>query len=277
MNTLIYGQIGSGKTYLAIEKFILPALKAGRYVYTNIDFGHKFEFDVWSKFSNHLGFDVSRFFNIVVDTSQFLEKLKLIAYDERGCRLPPRSVVVIDEAHQIFNYLDTLKVPKQVWEFLAYSRHFGIDLVFITQSPELLSKFVQNLCNNFLYVYNLKQNSTLLKGRYKLEVRSTFGGQILETKFPKYNVEIFKLYRSFVVDTDESVFKRSLLMQGWAKPAFGILLVLVLLGYTLTHVQQNYFLNAVTQSKKQSPPNVNGGLGGLEAGQSPQSGVERAP
>jgi zona occludens toxin (predicted ATPase) len=275
MNTLIYGQIGSGKTYLAIEKFILPALREGRFVYTNIDFGHKFEFEVWANFSRHLNRDISKFFNIVPETSQFLEKLKLIAYDERGSKLPPKSVVVIDEAHQIFNYLDTLKIPKQVWEFLAYSRHFGIDLVFISQSPELLSKFILNLCNNFIYVYTLKQNSSLLKGRYKIEIRSTFGGQVLETKFPKYDTSIFKLYRSYLTDDDESVFKRSALVQGWAKPAFAVLLVLFFLGYTITHIKQNYFFDAINQSKKQSPPNATGGLGGLEAGHSPQvSGVQ---
>ncbi|MBX0311704.1 MAG: zonular occludens toxin domain-containing protein [Sulfurihydrogenibium sp.] len=255
MNTLIYGQIGSGKTYLAIEKFILPALKEGRFVYTNIDFGHKFEFDVWSRFSNHLGVDISKFFNIVVETSQFLEKLKLIAYDIHGCKLPPKSVVVIDEAHQIFNYLDTLKIPRQVWEFLAYSRHFGIDLVFISQSPELLSKFIINLCNNFLYVYSLKQNSSLLKGRYKLEIRATYNGQILETKFPRYNQDIFKLYRSFVVDSDDSVFKRSALMQGWTKPAFAIILVLFLLGYAITHIKQNYFFSAI-ETKAQTQKTI---------------------
>jgi zona occludens toxin (predicted ATPase) len=248
MNTLIYGQIGAGKTYVAIDRFIIPALREGRLVYTNIDFGHKFEFEVWANFSRFLDRDISKFFNIVTDTKQFLERLKLNSYDIEGCRLPPRSVVVIDEAHQIFNYLDTLKIPRQVWEFLAYSRHFGIDLVFITQSPELLSKFVHNLCNNFLYVYALKQNSSLLKDRYKLEIRANFGGQVLETKFPKYNKEIFKLYRSFIFD-DESVFKRSALLQGWAKPAFGVLLVLFVLGYTLTHIHQNYFFSSITQSQ----------------------------
>lgn len=243
MNTLIYGQIGAGKTYFSIKEFIIPALNEGRFVYTNLDFNHKFEFDVWSKFSNYLNKDVSKFINVVPETSQFLERLKLLSYDERGSRLPHRSVVVVDEAHQVFNYLDTLKIPRQVWEFLAYSRHFGIDLVFITQSPELLSKFIPNLCNNFLYLYSLKQNSSFLKDRYKVQVRANFGGAILQTKYPKFDKKIFTLYRSYISDSDEGIFKRSLLMQGWAKPAFGLALIFIVLIYTITHISNNYLLS----------------------------------
>jgi zona occludens toxin (predicted ATPase) len=100
-------------------------------------------------------------------------------------------------------------------------------------------------------VYALKQNSSFLKNRYKVEIRSTFGGQVLETKYPRYNTEIFKLYRSYVVDSDESIFKRSAFIQGWAKPAFGLLLVFFVLAYTLTHLNQNYFFSAISHSQSQ--------------------------
>lgn len=227
MNTLIYGQIGSGKTYFAISDFIIPALRQGRFIYTNIDFGHKFEFDIWHKFSHYIGKDISKFIQVIPDTKQFLDKLRLVAYDERGCQLPTGSVVVIDEAHQIFNYLETNYISKQVYEFLAYSRHFNIDLVFITQSPELLSKFVNNLCNNFISVYNLKQNSSLMKNSFILEYYSIYKGMRLQKRIRKFDPKIFALYRSFISDTDEGVFKRGLLLEGWGKVAFGLALVFI--------------------------------------------------
>lgn len=222
MNTLIYGQIGSGKTYYTVENVILPALKSGRFVYTNIDFGHKYLFDVWSKFSNYLNQDISKFINVVPDTKEFLELLKLIAYDVQGCRLPLGSVVVIDEAHQVFNYLQTNYISKQVYEFLAYSRHFNIDLIFITQSPELLSKFVLNLCNNFISVYNLKQNSSVFKSKFVVEIKSSYAGLVLEKRIKTFRPEVFALYKSFLGTTDESLFKRSLLPKGFMVPAVGV-------------------------------------------------------
>lgn len=233
MNHLISGQIGSGKTYYAVKNFIIPALKQGRFVYTNIDLGHTYIYDVWSKFSHYIGKDISQFINVITDTPQFLEKLRLISYDENGSRLPRGSVVIIDEAHQVFNYLQTNYINKQVYEFLAYSRHFNIDLVFITQSPELLSKFVINLCNNFISVYNLKQNSRLFTNSFRVEVRPSFTGWVTEKRILKFDKKIFSLYRSFVGDTDEGVYKRSIFPAGFGKPLVGLVLVIVAFFFVL--------------------------------------------
>ena len=41
MNTIVYGAVGSGKTFYCVENFLLPALMKSRPVYTNIDFGFK--------------------------------------------------------------------------------------------------------------------------------------------------------------------------------------------------------------------------------------------
>ncbi len=73
MNTLISGQIGAGKTYFAIKNFILPALQQNRYVYTNIDFGHRWDFELAARFSVFLQkrlFCSDKVCN--VDTKQFL-------------------------------------------------------------------------------------------------------------------------------------------------------------------------------------------------------------
>lgn len=245
MNTLITGQIGSGKTYFALQHFIIPALRDGRFVYTNVDFGHSYIYDVWSLFSRHLNKDVSTLINVVVHTKEFLEYLKLISYSGEGSRLPHRSVVVIDEAHQIFNYLDTNRVPRQVWEFLAYSRHFGIELVFISQSPELLSKFVINLCNNFIHLHTLKNTTRLFSNYFRYDVRNSLYGQVLQTRIKKYDKNIFRLYRSFVAD-DESIISRPFLIKGYAKPLFALLLVSFLLFYSVKNIHKNYFFRSST-------------------------------
>jgi len=112
MNTLIYGQIGSGKTHFAVEQFILKAISQGRFVYTNVDFGVKWDFQIFARFSEYLDKDVSGFIKVVPETQKFLKMLELMAYDEKGSRLPFSSVVIIDEAHQIFNYLKTNFVNK---------------------------------------------------------------------------------------------------------------------------------------------------------------------
>jgi len=243
MNTLIYGQIGSGKTHFAVEQFVIKAIEQGRFVYTNIDFGVKWDFQISARFSEYLDKDVSNFIKVVPETQKFLKMLELMAYDEKGSHLPFSSVVVIDEAHQIFNYLKTNFVNKQVWEFLAYARHFNIDLVFITQSPELLSKFVINLCNNFIRVEGLKNVSSLMKNKYKIYVSNSLNSQPLEERFRTYNKDIFKLYKSYVADKDDPVFKRKNLVKGFAVPAFGFITVILLLLYTVTHTTfLNFFL-----------------------------------
>ncbi len=240
MNTLISGQIGAGKTYFAIKNFILPALVQGRYVYTNIDFGHKWDFELSARFSVYLNKDCSSLIKSVVDTKQFLDMLRLLAYDERGSKLPYHSLVVIDEAHQVFNYLQTNYISKQVWEFLAYSRHFGIDLVFITQSPELLSKFVINLCNNYIYVYGMKNTSRLFGNTFFYEEYAGYGGVKIKKSVQKYDQKIFQLYRSFLGDSDSSVVKRPILPEGWQKPAILVLIFVLFFGYAVLNISKNY-------------------------------------
>ena len=209
-NTIISGQIGSGKTYYCIEKFLLPALKSNRHVYTNIDMGDEkgLEFLAQCRFSIYLKKDVREL--LYVKPFEELREL-LILNDMEGLslRVQKGSVIIIDEAQMIFDYLSVNSVDKRIYHLFAYARHFGLDLIFITQSPELLNKFILKLCNQFLLISGKKQISTLAKNVYHVEYSNTQDGILLAKSISRYNVEIFSLYRSYVSSSDD-IFKQYL-------------------------------------------------------------------
>jgi zona occludens toxin (predicted ATPase) len=208
MISILYGQVGAGKTYTSIKDFIIPALKQDKNVYTNIDFGtpkfypiNDYSKVIEYKFSLYLKKPISNKIHLLNET-EILHLLALPAKMAEASRVPPGSLIVVDEAQDIFYYLDVNKVSRQVYTFLSWSRHLGVDLLFITQSPQLLNSQIKNLARgNYIEVKNMSQFS--LKKMYRLRWFSyeSIGEQEpLKQKFGTYERQIFDLYQSFQLE-----------------------------------------------------------------------------
>jgi zona occludens toxin (predicted ATPase) len=208
MISILYGQVGAGKTYTSIKDFIIPALKQDRHIYTNVDFGtpkfyplSDYSKVIEYKFSLYLKKTISGKIHLVNETD-LLYLLSLPAKMAEASRIPAGSLVVVDEAQDIFYYLDVNKVSRQIYTFLSWSRHLGVDLLFLTQSPQLLNSQIKNLARgNYIEVKNMSQFS--LKKMYRLRWYSyeNIGEQEpLKQKFGTYDTEIFKLYQSFQLE-----------------------------------------------------------------------------
>jgi zona occludens toxin (predicted ATPase) len=208
MISILYGQVGAGKTYTSIKDFIIPALKQNRNIYTNIDFGtpkfyplQEYSKIIEYKFSLYLKKPISNKIHLVNETN-LLHLLELPAKMAEASRVPAGSLVVVDEAQDIFYYLDVNKVNRQIYTFLSWSRHLGVDLLFLTQSPQLLNSQIRNLARgNYIEVKNMSQFS--FKKMYRLRWYSyeSIGEQEpLKQKFGSYDRQIFDLYQSFQIE-----------------------------------------------------------------------------
>jgi zona occludens toxin len=62
--------------------------------------------------------------------------------------LEPRSVLIIDEAYELFPAMATGAKPPAFIEKLARHRHFGLDIIFICQHPHQLVTFVRKMVGN---------------------------------------------------------------------------------------------------------------------------------
>lgn len=115
----------------------------------------------------------------------------------RWHELPPKSIVLIDEAQRVFRPRATgAAVPMHV-AALETHRHAGIDLYLITQHPKLLDANVRRLVGEHVHVMRAWGAKVAVLHRWN-ECRAdpdvSREGSITETR--KYPREAFQWYRS---------------------------------------------------------------------------------
>lgn len=245
------GSIGSGKTYSALKDMVLPALKAGRKVYSNIEGflgdwqGDDFK---WSSERLYVASEV---------VCKSIDEIKLL-YIPLDCRLTENSkkdvvflykrlkdegqgsLVVIDEA-QNYASQNSYKsdVLKPWFEFLTMTRHYNIEWVFMTQNISNMASPIRRLIvfeKNFRTSFIL---GSLGKGRYSYIKYEHFGNDkkksLMDYYVPvKFDTIIFKVYKSFQGDgltESEDVKKYSI----FRHPVFKIVLVLFLISIFMLH------------------------------------------
>lgn len=234
-NTLISGQIGAGKSHVALEMFILPALRAGRHVYTNLDFTKDGsergkDFIAGCRLSLYLKVDCTKLL-VRSDFDKLQDYLILNDLEGLSLRVEKNSLIVIDEAQMIFDYMGVNRIDKRIYHFLSYARHFGFDLLFLTQDYTLLNKFVVNLCNQYIDITGMKQVSTLAKNKYVLEYHNRPGGVLLDKRIRTYSPDVFNLYRSYI-STEKDIFS-VVLPAGFWKAMFPLILAAIVGLYAL--------------------------------------------
>lgn len=211
---LYYGKIGDGKTYHIVRNEILPAVRAGRQVYTNCD-----------------GLDLRRLLQVAGMGEVKVEKWRTVEEVRRCCqvaeddkdgvslKVAQGALVVIDEAQLVWDARAFKDMAKGTLSFLEQHRHWGLDVVLVTQSPGRLDKAILRLANECYHVKNLRFLTSALGGRYVVNVRqSPFDREAIATFRGKFDPEIFSVYRSAVTasrfNTKKSVIGHGAMLWG---------------------------------------------------------------
>jgi zona occludens toxin (predicted ATPase) len=207
---LITGKIGDGKTYHTLKYRLIPALKRGRHVFTNIDFGpnqvtkegaiittgvERFARAV----SLYLDKDVREQIHLFKDESEIKNMLRLKDMEGKLLQLPRGATVIIDEAQMLWPApipghlvpMDPLFI-----KWVAYVRHFDQELILITQSPTLVNKHLLGLMNENVRVKNMVFLSTLLGKQYRVTYHQSVWAEPHGGENHRFDPEIFKLYQS---------------------------------------------------------------------------------
>jgi hypothetical protein len=218
---LYYGKIGDGKTYHVLANEVVPAARKGRKIYTNLD-----------------GLNVRRLSQYVdreVDVIQWesVDQIRaafnLAQDDKEGASLvvDRGALLIVDEAQMIFDSRQWKDTGPGVLRLCEYHRHFGLDIVFITQSPGRLDKSLCRLANESLHVKNLRFLGSMFGKRYVINVRQTpWDRETMATMTGSFKPEIFALYRSSVVNARARVSKSAVKITWLVAPA-GIALALL--------------------------------------------------
>jgi len=139
--TLVCGIPGHGKTLYVVGKLAKEAANDGRQVfYAGIP---ECKVEGWKELPGANAFEP--------DTLTYTPEA--IAAAHQWHRVPKKSVVVIDEAHQIFPQRGpSMPVPEWVG-MAAVLRRLGIDLVLITQDGNSLDHFMRRRAGRYYHVW----------------------------------------------------------------------------------------------------------------------------
>ncbi len=104
-----------------------------------------------------------------------------------------KILIVIDEAQRYFP-ASARDIPNSVWYWFEYHRHFGADIVLMTQHPSSLHRRVLNIAENYIEAAppGLRQVKNLL--RYSL--RDTTTNEIISQSSQRTEPQVFKAYKS---------------------------------------------------------------------------------
>lgn len=209
------GLMGSGKTYEVVASVILPAIKAGRDVVTNI---HGLNQDAIHQYLKNpdkgCTFGTIRIVkNEQIEKPEFFPEFhdeKFIVTEETIVK--PGNVVAIDEAWRPWG--TTSKCVNAHMAFFREHRHcvndkgISCDLALMTQDITDIHKLLKNVIEvSFLFT---KLKTLGMSKRYRVEVYE--GAKLYATKrtsrtVNKYNPKIFPLYKSYSSDSGAGVEK----------------------------------------------------------------------
>lgn len=193
----ICGTPGSFKSCYAVQNFILPALKKGRKVYTNIE----------GLSPSHIAtyYDMDP-----IEVEQNLQILGRV-YDDDGTwhedrdkirkfyeDLPINALVIIDEAQNYFSSRDFKEgFSADLIPWLTKHRHLGNDVVWITQNIESVDiTFRRN--THLTYALRRAENIGFKNAAFNyIFDRADLDRKHLARKMYRPDPTIFKLYSSY--------------------------------------------------------------------------------
>lgn len=235
MINLLIGPPGGGKSYEAVVFHILPALKSGRKVITNLPVNVEM-----FRALDHRYADLLEVRTVSLDGSS--RPFSVIAdYGDPWRHPDPKNacgpLYVIDEAHECLpaGGFRTPGIPKEVGEWFATHRHEFADVLIITQAHGNVAKEVTS---RIQLVYRVKKAVALGRmASYIRKVQDGLRGEVVDFQERPYEKQYFSLYTSHTraitkgneaAASDVSprfiIFKRA----GYAVILLGLLLV----GYT---------------------------------------------
>ena len=200
------GRPGAGKSYEVVKNVILPAIREGRRVVSNIDGLDNDKIRSYVKettdlYDEEIGSVIS-FSRDTLRQSHFYPTSQNDSYSF----VRPGDLVIVDEAQNF--YAPFMKLSEEEKIFFREHRHFcdakgrGCDLVLLSQRFQDIQQFVRGVVETLFFMRQLK-----FLGTQKLYTVTAFevnqNGYLadrLSFKTHKYQDYVFKLYSSTAVE-----------------------------------------------------------------------------
>tara|TARA_Y100000588_G_scaffold392006_1_gene502443 strand:- start:320 stop:1465 length:1146 start_codon:yes stop_codon:yes gene_type:complete len=186
----IVGRPGGGKSYEAVAFQVLPALKEGRKVITNLPLQIE-------HFVAVLGEEVRELISVVDgQLTQFgsMERpFSQVAHyqDEWRNERGQGPLYVVDEAHMT---LPNKNLNTEILEWYSLHRHYGVDIILVTQNLRKIHRDIKDMIE--VTYYCAKNTALGSNNTYTRKVRSGANGDVVNTSIRKYEQAYFPFYKS---------------------------------------------------------------------------------
>lgn len=186
MFCLFLGRTGSGKSYEMTTHHVLPALQSGRMVVTNLPLNLE---AIYSFFPETRGL-IKLVHPTKINPNPFTTRDDYI-HDWRHPETNQGPLIIIDEAHKSF---PKGRTNNDTLEFLAESRHAGVDVYYATQGVRKIDGNVIDL-TDLTYRFSKARAFGSTK-RYIRKVIDGTRGEVFNESVREYNHAYFKFYQS---------------------------------------------------------------------------------
>ncbi|QSV15466.1 zonular occludens toxin domain-containing protein [Photobacterium ganghwense] len=259
MINLIVGRPGGGKSYEAVVFHIIPAIQNGRKVVTNLPLNIDHFVKVFGEDARSLIRTIDTKLDDFGNMNRAFSKPEDYQDDWKNDK-GQGVLVVVDEAHMVLPCSGT---SKEVLEFLSLHRHYGIDIILITQSDRKLHRDVRDMVQ---LLYRCSKNTALgSNDSYTQKVKDGVRGEIVNTNIRRYKSSYFPFYQSHTASN--AAVKEAMandvkpLWQHWSFIGAALCLVFVVFMFATGAVKNPLAVsepaNKADQQVKSHPPGAN--------------------
>ena len=209
---ILTGVAGTGKTLYAIQKYIIPELKSGGVVYTNID--------------GLIPSRISAIFNIdIFDVEKNLRKLNNT--DRFFDEIENNSMVIIDEAQYYYSNRDWQKESNtDCVKYLCEHRHYGHKVVFITPHVDTLDAGIRRATQ-----ITYKHKSFSIVGNAKtvrcaVYDQTNINDTALQYFTWRHDVRIYDCYKSYI---NKEITEKKIRVNPFMDPKLIFILIMVII------------------------------------------------
>lgn len=195
----ISGRPGSGKSYEAVIRHILPALKDGRMVVTNIPLNVDWFCQFVGEHCRDLIVQIDGGFHNYGGKRYFSDAEHFLRYQEWRNEKNQGVYFIVDECHLPMPRTagagdDRVTTQKELKEYLSMHRHYGHDILLLTQNFRKVDRDVVDMVQTCYFTTKL---SFLGKDdEYVCKVADGVSRNIVTTHHREYEQKYFGAYQS---------------------------------------------------------------------------------
>ncbi|MFH4666649.1 zonular occludens toxin domain-containing protein [Vibrio cidicii] len=190
---MIYAIVGrprSGKSYESVVYHIIPAIKSGRKVVTNIPLNIDYFVKIFGEQVRGLIKMVDAQFNNYGSTDRPFSKFEHY-HDEWRDENNRGPLFVIDEAHMV---IPSRINDARILEFYSMHGHYGIDIILLTQNLRKIHGDIRTMIE--MTYYTAKNTAFGSDKTYTKKVRIGDTREVINEEQRRYKSEYFKFYQS---------------------------------------------------------------------------------